>query len=134
MTKPADKEPSKKNMRGEKNFDAIYYQTLREAERVMLRDALIAFDGDMREAAKFLGVSYSQVYNRVRMLGGITPGEPRREPYTDIPYVKVSRAKHNDGDSSDDDEDDDQGDATDRSSRTSDGDDAEQERHHDTPS
>lgn len=99
--------------RGEKNFDAVYYQLLRDAERGILRDFLNACNGSMTEAAKMLGISLSQVLRRAKSLGGVLPDEPRREPFT-------PDEKRQDDDPSSEDDDHDDGRSADSNQRTTD--------------
>ncbi|SRR5258706_3983889 len=57
-----------------------FYVALREAERRVLRDALIEFDGDMEQAAAALELSWTEFRSRARTLGGVFPDQPRNEP------------------------------------------------------
>lgn len=104
--------------RAEKNWNAPYYVAMRDAERGILRDFLTATDGSIGEAAKTLGVTYQHVHQRAKLLGGVLPNEPRREPFSPKrTEEKASDAKHqDDGNAAEDDGDDD-----DRSAADSDG-------------
>ncbi len=104
---------AKAGFRGEKNFNAPYYQAIRDFERSMLRDFLLATDGSISDAAKMLGVSYAQVTHRVKALGGVLPGDPRREPFD--PKAKINDEKHQDDDPSAEDGDDDSTESADES-------------------
>lgn len=74
-------------MRGTRNHstssdpNAPYYVMIRDAERKILRDAIEYNDGNVSAAAAMLGVSHTLVGKRARLLGGVLPEYPRREPF-----------------------------------------------------
>ena len=133
-------------MRGTRNRststdpNAPYYVLLRDAERKILRDALEYHDGNESAAAAMLGISHTLVGKRARLLGGVYPDDPRREPFhyaTAMTSIKhdyqkgktFAKRRHDDHDAeasvlSEDRSSDERG-------RGSEGDHTEQERHHD---
>jgi hypothetical protein len=81
--------------RSEKNHQALYYRLLRDAERTILRDFVVANDGSVSEAARMLQVAPGMISRRLRMLGGVLDGDPRREPYDGlVPKSNHDDAKH----------------------------------------
>lgn len=70
------------NNRGTKtNPNALYFVTLRDAERKLLKEALDYHDWNAAAAATMLGVSRTQILFRSRVLGGVFDNDPRHEPF-----------------------------------------------------
>lgn len=65
--------------RGLSNQSAPYFMTMRENERRMLGSA-IDYCGSISAAADALGVTKEYIRLRALHLGGVLPGQPKREP------------------------------------------------------
>lgn len=59
---------------------APFWVSMRAAERRIYSEALAVTGGSVKEAASALGVSHQAFLRRARFLGGVLPGEPKREP------------------------------------------------------
>lgn len=103
-----------KRVRGEKNFNALFYTLLRDAERAILRDFLVSTDWVQKDAAELLGMDAAHLGRRIKALGGVLPDDPRKEPF-------VPDEKRQDDDHTAEVDDDDQG-------RSDDGSDGETDR------
>jgi hypothetical protein len=74
-------EPKTRGKYAARNYEfGSYYVLQRDYERKILRETLATAEGDVRIASAALGITHNHFRDRSTLLGGVFPGDPRREP------------------------------------------------------